>query len=136
MPRVAVVVASALVVIVVGCARGPSPSPPPPPRTECGPLDPATCDAAVVAILATIADPPAAPIRVTFEDGSFCADHLFDGAPCPSRPIPSGATWRGRAELAFGGRYEAAFFDVVAGPEGIEPTLLAIASRPPAPPTD
>jgi len=49
---------------------------------------------------------------------------------------PPGASWRGRAEVAFGNRYEAAFFDLVAGLDGFEPNLVAIERRPQAPPTD
>ncbi len=138
MAWITVAVLGAFVVLVPGCSPGPTVSPLPPPlqRIECGPLDPATCDAAVDAILASITDPPGTPIVVTLQDGSFCADHLFDGVPCPPLPIPPGASWRGRAEVVFGNRYESAFLDVVAGPTGIEPSLVAIARRPQAPPTD
>jgi len=125
-----------LSLVMLGCATTRIATPPPPPRVECGPLDAVTCEAAVASILGTIKDPPSAPIVVTIEDGSYCADHLFDGVPCPARPVPADTDWIGRAEVVFGNRYESGFVNVSSGSAGTEANLVAIEPRPQAPPTE
>jgi hypothetical protein len=125
-----------LTVLILGCGSTLPATLPPPRRVDCGPLDPVDCDAAAAAVLSAVVDPPSAPVAVEIEDGSFCADHLFDGAPCPPRQLPPGASWIGRAEVIFGNSYVSAFFDVSAGPDGVDAALVATASRPQPSPTD
>ena len=122
--------------VIFGCAPTRIATLPPPPRVECGPLDTATCDAAIAKILGTIEDPPGTPIAVTIEDGSYCVEHLFDGVPCPARPKPADADWIGRAQVTFGNRYESAFVHLSVGPAGTDASLVAIERRPQAPPTE
>ena len=125
-----------LSLLIFGCAPARIATPPPPPRVECGPLETTRCEAAVPAILDTVADPPSAPIVVRIEDGSYCVGYLSDGVACPARPMPPGADWIGRAEVVFGNRYESGLVNLSVGPAGAEANLVSIERRPQAPPTE